>query len=218
MAGLGADEGRMNALELRRVVDLLNRELYGLLKLNLWFRRQVASDKSLHEFLDSFLQFRSRWYDLPHRGTKELSHRVFFTTPQTLFNRRHRECLRNRLVPTPRTYVSAKAISLPRRPVITSAIPELVGGKLIGLVNLLVPAAFTRKSQAQYNIPLVLTEKMLQLITCRLSVTNGPPTLSASTAPAVSAPLIGEPTPLTEATSPPSKSRYQHFILLHLRP
>ncbi|KAM0991606.1 hypothetical protein ACFX2J_009905 [Malus domestica] len=27
--------------------------------------------------------------------------------------------------------------------VITSAIPELVGGKLIGLVNLLVPAAFT---------------------------------------------------------------------------
>ncbi|CAN6688526.1 unnamed protein product [Malus baccata var. baccata] len=107
----------MNTLELRRVVDLLNRELYGLLKLNLRFRRQVASDKSLHEFLDSFLQFRSRW--------------------------RYRECLRNRLVPAPRTHVSAKAISLPRRPVITSAIPELVGGKLIGLVNLLVPAAFT---------------------------------------------------------------------------
>ncbi|KAM1120288.1 hypothetical protein EV1_044001 [Malus domestica] len=40
MVGLGADEGRMNALELRRVVDLLNRELYGFLKLNLWFRRQ----------------------------------------------------------------------------------------------------------------------------------------------------------------------------------
>ncbi|CAN6584438.1 unnamed protein product [Malus baccata var. baccata] len=87
MDGLGADEGRMNALELQRVVDLLNRELYGLLKLNLWFRRQVASDKSLQEFLDSFLQFRSRWYDVPHRGTKELSNRVFFTTPQTLFNR-----------------------------------------------------------------------------------------------------------------------------------
>ncbi|XP_048422502.1 proteasome subunit beta type-7-B-like [Pyrus x bretschneideri] len=29
---------------------------------------------------------------------------------------RHRECLRNGLVPTPRTYVSVKAISLPRRP------------------------------------------------------------------------------------------------------
>lgn len=48
----------------------------------------VARDSSLHEFLDSFLQFRSRWYDFPHRGAKgivagvivgelELSRRVF---------------------------------------------------------------------------------------------------------------------------------------------
>lgn len=48
----------------------------------------VATDASLHEFLDSFLQFRSRWYDFPHRGAKgivagvivgelELSRRVF---------------------------------------------------------------------------------------------------------------------------------------------
>ncbi|KAM1106505.1 hypothetical protein TB2_003245 [Malus domestica] len=72
VAGLGVDEGGLNALELWRVVDLLNRELSGLLKLNLRFWRQVASDKSLHEFLDSFLQFRSRWYEFPHRGTKEL--------------------------------------------------------------------------------------------------------------------------------------------------
>ncbi|KAM1407292.1 hypothetical protein ACFXTH_001872 [Malus domestica] len=40
VAGLGVDEGGLNALELRRVVDLLNRELSGLLKLNLRFRRQ----------------------------------------------------------------------------------------------------------------------------------------------------------------------------------
>ncbi|KAB2633857.1 hypothetical protein D8674_038224 [Pyrus ussuriensis x Pyrus communis] len=59
---------------------------------------------------------------------------------------------------------------------------------------------------------------MSQLITRHWSVTNAPPTLSASTAPAASAPWIGEPTPLTEATSLASKSRYQHFILLHLRP
>ncbi|KAM1006906.1 hypothetical protein EV1_003547 [Malus domestica] len=40
VAGLGVDEGGLNALELRRVVDLLNRELSGMLKLNLRFRRQ----------------------------------------------------------------------------------------------------------------------------------------------------------------------------------
>ncbi|XP_068330493.1 uncharacterized protein [Pyrus communis] len=72
-AGLGANEGGLDALESQRVVDLLNRELSRLLKLNpKEFWRQVASDASLHEFLDSFLQFRSRWYDFPHRGAKEL--------------------------------------------------------------------------------------------------------------------------------------------------
>lgn len=30
----------------------------------------VARNESLHEFLDSYLQFRHRWYDLPHRGAK----------------------------------------------------------------------------------------------------------------------------------------------------
>ena len=30
----------------------------------------VASDASLHDFLDSFLQFRSRWYDFPFHGVK----------------------------------------------------------------------------------------------------------------------------------------------------
>ena len=30
----------------------------------------VATDISLHEFLDSFLQFRGRWYDFPHHGAK----------------------------------------------------------------------------------------------------------------------------------------------------
>ncbi|RXH82959.1 hypothetical protein DVH24_003457 [Malus domestica] len=41
---------------------------------------------------------------------------------------------------------------------------------------------------------------MSWLIARRRSVTNSPPALLASTAPGVSAPLIGEPTPLTEAT------------------
>ncbi|CAN6570115.1 unnamed protein product [Malus baccata var. baccata] len=41
---------------------------------------------------------------------------------------------------------------------------------------------------------------MSRLITCRRSATNMPPALSTSIAPGMSAPLIGEPTPLTEAT------------------
>ncbi|CAN6710434.1 unnamed protein product [Malus baccata var. baccata] len=49
---------------------------------------------------------------------------------------------------------------------------------------------------------------MSKLITHRRSVTNAPPTLSASTAPAVSAPLIGEPTPNVEATSTASQVPY----------
>ncbi|KAM1974335.1 hypothetical protein ACFX15_039245 [Malus domestica] len=46
---------------------------------------------------------------------------------------------------------------------------------------------------------------MSQLITRRRSVTNAPPALLASTAPVVSAPLIGEPTPLAKATSTTSQ-------------
>ncbi|TQD89350.1 hypothetical protein C1H46_025100 [Malus baccata] len=60
--------------------------------------------------------------------------------------------------PFHKEHVNVHLVSVSK--VITSAIPELVSGKLIGLVNLLVPAAFARKSQAQYNIPLVLTEKV----------------------------------------------------------
>ncbi|CAN6544269.1 unnamed protein product [Malus baccata var. baccata] len=47
--------------------------------------------------------------------------------------------------------------------------------------------------------------QMSKLITRRRSVTNAPPTLSSSTAPAVSAPLIGEPTPNVKATSTASQ-------------
>ncbi|KAJ1298311.1 hypothetical protein BS78_01G443000 [Paspalum vaginatum] len=32
--------------------------------------RLLAQNTSLHDFLDSYLQFRHRWYDLPHRGPK----------------------------------------------------------------------------------------------------------------------------------------------------
>ncbi|KAL2895065.1 Activating signal cointegrator 1 complex subunit 2 [Bienertia sinuspersici] len=87
--GLGAEEGGLDPLESQRVVDLLNRELSRLLRLKpREFWREVAVDASLHEFLDSFLQFRSRWYDFPYHGAKgsvagvivgdlELSRRVF---------------------------------------------------------------------------------------------------------------------------------------------
>ncbi|XP_044511417.1 uncharacterized protein LOC123229572 isoform X2 [Mangifera indica] len=88
-AGLSPDEGALDPVESQRVVDLLNRELSRLLKLNPRdFWREVAGDASLHEFLNSFLKFRSRWYDFPYRGVKgivaevivgdlELSRRVF---------------------------------------------------------------------------------------------------------------------------------------------
>ncbi|KAG5018420.1 hypothetical protein JHK87_014275 [Glycine soja] len=88
-AGLGAEDGALDPLESQRVVDLLNTHLSLLLKFKpKEFWTQVATDTSLHEFLDSFLQFRSRWYDFPHRGVRgivagvivgelELSRRVF---------------------------------------------------------------------------------------------------------------------------------------------
>eukprot|EP00268_Persea_americana_P024821 TRINITY_DN2420_c1_g1_i1.p1 TRINITY_DN2420_c1_g1~~TRINITY_DN2420_c1_g1_i1.p1 ORF type:complete len:848 (+),score=186.76 TRINITY_DN2420_c1_g1_i1:186-2729(+) len=87
--GVGVEGGALDPVESQRVVDLLNRELSRLLKSpprDFW--REVASDSSLHEFLDSYLQFRNRWYDFPHHGVRgtvagvivgefELSRRVF---------------------------------------------------------------------------------------------------------------------------------------------
>ncbi|CAL1395879.1 unnamed protein product [Linum trigynum] len=72
-AGLGAEKGGLDAVESQRVVDLLNRELARLLKLSpREFWKEVANDASLHGFLDSFLKFRSRWYDFPYRGAKDI--------------------------------------------------------------------------------------------------------------------------------------------------
>ncbi|XVF20088.1 hypothetical protein REPUB_Repub11eG0168300 [Reevesia pubescens] len=69
--GLGAEEGGLDPVESQRVVDLLKRELSRLLKLSpREFWKQVSSYTSLHEFIDSFLKFRSRWYDFPHRVVK----------------------------------------------------------------------------------------------------------------------------------------------------
>ncbi|KAI3903286.1 hypothetical protein MKW98_031940 [Papaver atlanticum] len=88
-SGLGAEYGASDPVESQRAVDLLNRELSRLLKSNPRdFWKEVASDTSLHEFLDSFLKFRNRWYDFQHHGAKgivagvivgefELSRRVF---------------------------------------------------------------------------------------------------------------------------------------------
>ncbi|CAH8349705.1 unnamed protein product [Eruca vesicaria subsp. sativa] len=98
-AGLGPEDGGLDPVESQRVVDLLNRELMRLLKLNpRLFWREVASDASLHEFLDSFLQFRSRWYDFPFHGVKgivagvivgevELCRRVFMVLFRISSNR-----------------------------------------------------------------------------------------------------------------------------------
>ncbi|CAL5415312.1 unnamed protein product [Camellia sinensis] len=88
-AGLPPDKGGLDPVESQRVVDHLNTHLSRLLRLcprDFW--TQVASDHSLHNFLESFLQFRSRWYDFPYRGVKgivagvivgefELSRRLF---------------------------------------------------------------------------------------------------------------------------------------------
>jgi len=49
-----------------------------LFLLFVWIVFVVASDTSLHEFLNSFLQFRSRWYDFPHRGARGIVAGVIF--------------------------------------------------------------------------------------------------------------------------------------------
>lgn len=97
--GLGAEEGGLDPIESQRVVDLLNRELCRLLKLNARdFWTQVASDTTLHEFLDSFLRFRHRWYDFPQHkakgvvagvivGEAELSRRVLMVLYRMSSNR-----------------------------------------------------------------------------------------------------------------------------------
>lgn len=98
-AGLGAEEGGLDPVESQAVVDLLNRECSLLLKLNPKdFWREVASDTSLHVFLESFLKFRSRWYDFPYRGARgmvagvivgehELSRRAFMILYRISSNR-----------------------------------------------------------------------------------------------------------------------------------
>ncbi|MCD7447107.1 hypothetical protein HAX54_023852 [Datura stramonium] len=98
-AGLGADEGALDAVESQRVVDVLNRELCRLLKMNARdFWREVANDSSLHSFLESFLKFRSRWYDFPYRAARgivagvvvgefELCRRIFMVLYRISSNR-----------------------------------------------------------------------------------------------------------------------------------
>ncbi|GAV58193.1 CUE domain-containing protein/SPOC domain-containing protein [Cephalotus follicularis] len=98
-AGLAPEDGASDPVESQRVVDVLNRELSRLLKLNpRYFWREVASDTSLHEFLDTFLKFRSRWYDFPYHGFKgivagvivgelELNRRVFMLLYRISSNR-----------------------------------------------------------------------------------------------------------------------------------
>eukprot|EP00250_Pteridium_aquilinum_P015084 c22365_g1_i1 orf=300-3116(-) len=63
-AGLGADQGGIDAVETQHVADILNEELGRLLKLQpLEFWNAVTADNSIEVSLDSYLQFRRRWYD-----------------------------------------------------------------------------------------------------------------------------------------------------------
>lgn len=98
-SGLGVDAGGLDATESQRVVDILNEELSVLLKMgprDFW--REVARNDSLLEFIDSYLQYRHRWYDFPHRGAKgmvagvivgetELCRRVFMVLYRMSSNR-----------------------------------------------------------------------------------------------------------------------------------
>ncbi|CAN6556880.1 unnamed protein product [Malus baccata var. baccata] len=59
---------------------------------------------------------------------------------------------------------------------------------------------------------------MSHLITRRRGVTNSPPTLSASTAPCMSAPLNGEPTPFIEATPTTSQVPASSTSLVSVHP
>eukprot|EP00249_Psilotum_nudum_P024031 c29066_g1_i1 orf=845-3769(-) len=88
-AGLVGHEGGVDAVETQRVADLLNEELSKLLRMNpREFWRAVTTDRSIQTFLDSYLQFRRRWFDLPVMkgggtmagvivGDHDLSRRVF---------------------------------------------------------------------------------------------------------------------------------------------
>ncbi|CAN6542595.1 unnamed protein product [Malus baccata var. baccata] len=67
-----------------------------------------------------------------------------------------------------------------------------------------ISCAVEREHGLEYSL-IRETFQMSRLITRRRSVTNAPPALSPSTAPPVSAPLIGEPTPFTEATATTSQ-------------
>ncbi|CAN6685423.1 unnamed protein product [Malus baccata var. baccata] len=68
-----------------------------------------------------------------------------------------------------------------------------------------ISCAVEREHGLEYSL-IRETFQMSRLITHRRSVTNAPSALSPSTAPAVSAALIGEPTPFTEATATTSQA------------
>ncbi|GBG66207.1 hypothetical protein CBR_g57086 [Chara braunii] len=70
--GIGIDDSS-NAADTQEVVDSLNRQLGILLRMTpKQFWRQVVRDASLHAFLDSYLRFRRRWFDLlPDNDVKE---------------------------------------------------------------------------------------------------------------------------------------------------
>ncbi|CAM6104534.1 unnamed protein product [Calypogeia fissa] len=86
VAGLGEQEGGVDASETQEVTDLLNEQLSALLRLPpRQFWRKVATDESVSVFLDSYLHFRRRWFDNPLgkpnvsvvAGDGDLSRRVF---------------------------------------------------------------------------------------------------------------------------------------------
>ncbi|KAL3679871.1 hypothetical protein R1sor_022827 [Riccia sorocarpa] len=89
VAYLPQDDVVMEAFETQEVIDLLNKQLSALLRLPYrLFWEKVSSDDSLSVFLDSYLQYRKRWFDIPMEsssspevnivvGDGDLSRRVF---------------------------------------------------------------------------------------------------------------------------------------------
>lgn len=100
-AGLGAHEGGIDAMETQQVADLLNEELGKLLKMQpLEFWKTVTMDHTIEVSLDSYLQYRRRWYDLHVNekgkplagvivGDQELHRRVFMVLYRMSSNLEH---------------------------------------------------------------------------------------------------------------------------------
>ncbi|XP_008805692.2 activating signal cointegrator 1 complex subunit 2 [Phoenix dactylifera] len=165
--GLGADAGGLDAVESQGIVDLLNDELSKLLKMSPRdFWREVATNDSLHDFLDSYLQFRHRWYDFPHRGARgivagvivgelELCRRVFMVLYRISSNKDPGACANECLSMKEHTALlqEKKLLDLPK----LLDICAIYGHDNEELTRLLVTNAFKAQPKLLDNVSSVVT-------------------------------------------------------------